>query len=119
MPCVHERRSRGREPPAPHRDLTWLTVPSSAPSCRRTSEGSGLHIIAIERWWLSSETKRNQRHLWRAHDWRRVGGLCLSVGIGPAFDRRGAVVDDLLLGAIALGERLFEGDLVKGGRPRV
>ena len=55
-------------------------------------------------------------HLWRARDWRRVGGLCPSVGIVPAFGRGAAVDDHLLIRAINTRERLFEEGLV--GRER-
>jgi len=53
--------------------------------------------------------------LWRARDWRRVGNRAPSVGIGPAFGRRGANVDDRLLfgGPSMLGYRLFEEGLVE------
>ena len=63
-------------------------------------------------WWKSFEMGSCRCHLWSAQDWRRVGELCPSVDIGPAFGRSFIIDDHLLHGGYRARERLFEKDLV-------
>ena len=108
MPPIRERYSRSRELPTPDHNLTGLV----APSCRQTSEGFCLRTTAVERWWLSPETRRCRCRL-LTHSQSTVcgGGRVPNVGLGPAFER-GTVVDDcLLLAAIDARGEDFEEDL--------
>jgi len=61
--------SRGREPPAPDRDLIGLVVPSSALSCQQTSEGADLcTAVVVKHWRLLHEATRSQYSQWYATD---------------------------------------------------
>jgi len=70
-PSTLEWRYHDQELLASDRDLTRLITPSSAPSYRQASGGSGLRIVAVlGPWWLPSEMRsycllRDIRDQWR------------------------------------------------------